>query len=280
MWQCGRKRLPLGGRALIMGILNVTPDSFSDGGQFDEEESAVDCARQLLDDGADILDVGGESTRPGAAAVSAGEERRRVVPVIERVLAERPDAVVSVDTSKAEVAEAAVAAGASIINDVSAMSHDPRMATVAAASGAGVVLMHMRGTPRTMQDAPAYEDVLQEVAAYLAERVDAVQGAGVPAACVAIDPGIGFGKTLQHNLALLAGLDVLRGLGKPLLVGLSRKSFLGTITGRPVDRRLAGSLAAMAWCVRGGVDVMRVHDVPESLDVARVLDELTQVKGC
>jgi len=270
--------LEIGARPLIMGILNVTPDSFSDGGRHFDREAAVARGRRMIEEGADIIDVGGESTRPGAARVAAGEERERVVPVVE-ALARSADAVLSVDTMKASVARAAVAAGASIINDVSALSADEEMVRVAAASGAGVVLMHMQGSPRTMQDDPRYADVVAEVASYLAGRVADVTAAGVAAEALAVDPGIGFGKTVEHNLALLADLGALAGLGRPVVVGLSRKSFLGKLTGAPVGERLAGSLAALTFCVLNGAHVMRVHDVRASREaalVARAIEEARQ----
>lgn len=265
----------VGARPLIMGILNVTPDSFSDGGAFFDHDRAVARARAMMSDGADIIDVGGESTRPGAVSVSADEERRRVIPVIQ-ALASSPDVLLSVDTMKASVARDALAAGCHIINDVSALTHDPAMVDVVRETRAGVVLMHMRGEPRTMQDHPAYTDVVGEVAAYLAERLAALVAAGLDVRSLAVDPGIGFGKTPDHNVALLAGLTALTALGRPVVVGLSRKSFLGRITGREVADRLAGSLAGMAFALLNGASIVRVHDVKESCDAARVLAILAQ----
>jgi dihydropteroate synthase len=253
-----------------MGILNVTPDSFSDGGRYLDADAAVAHGLRLCAEGADILDVGGESTRPGAEPVSAAEEAARVLPVIER-LAPRCGAPISVDTSKADVARGAIEAGACIINDVTALTADAGMARVAAETGAGVVLMHMRGTPRTMQEAPRYGDVVAEVREVLAERLADVVRQGVSARAVALDPGIGFGKTVEHNVRLLAHLPSLASLGRPVVVGASRKSFLGRITGRATaGERLPASLAALVFCALRGAHVLRVHDVRESCDALRV----------
>jgi len=273
-WRCRERTLTLRKRPLIMGILNVTPDSFADGGRDADARAAVERALAMCRDGADIVDVGGESTRPGAEEVSAETELARVLPVVED-LARRADATISVDTTKAVVAEAALRAGARIINDVSAMTLDPDMARVAVESGAGVVLMHMRGTPRSMQENPRYEDVVREVRDYLAARVRALREAGAAPDALAVDPGIGFGKTAAHNVELLSRLDALAGLECPVVVGLSRKSFLGALTGRAVDDRLAGSLAALSVCILKGASVVRVHDVKESLDALRVVAALT-----
>jgi dihydropteroate synthase len=249
-----------------MGILNVTPDSFSDGGRYADLPAAVARAEALLAAGADIIDVGGESTRPGSMPVSADEECRRVLPVIERIAG-----LVSVDTTKAVVAERALAAGARIVNDVSALRFDPRMVAVVREAGAGLVLMHMAGTPATMQQRPRYTDVVSEVRGFLAERVAFAEREGVGREQIAVDPGIGFGKTVEHNVALLARVGELRPPGCALLVGASRKSFLGKLLGREVDQRLAGSLAAAAWALMQGVNVVRVHDVAETADVVRWL---------
>lgn len=265
-WQCGRFSLPLG-MPLVMGVVNVTPDSFSDGGRHAEPASAIAHARALAADGADILDVGGESTRPGAAEVPVDDELRRILPVIEALSA--GTCPVSVDTVKPAVMRAALAAGASIVNDVSGLREAGALEAVAA-SGAGVCVMHMQGTPRTMQRDPRYEDVVAEVRAFLAGRVAALVDAGVERARIAIDPGIGFGKTLEHNLALLRALPALHELGCAVLVGLSRKSMLGAITGRATDERLAASLAGALWCAARGADIIRVHDVRETRDALRV----------
>lgn len=276
-WTCRDRVLSRHPRPLIMGILNVTPDSFSDGGCYADRERAIAHGLQMLSDGADIIDVGGESTRPGAAAVRPEEEMDRVIPVIE-ALCREGRAVVSVDTMKAAVAQRAMDAGACIINDVSALTHDADMKKVAKRYRAGVVLMHMRGTPGTMQAAPQYADVVGEVSGYLGDRVRELSGEGLALGTLAIDPGIGFGKTAEHNLELLAQLDVLAGMGLPLVVGVSRKSFIGKITGCPVDQRLPGSLAALAFCVMKGAGVMRVHDVKESRQAVEMISGLMDLE--
>jgi dihydropteroate synthase len=275
-WQCARHRLSLRGRPLVMGIVNVTPDSFSDGGLYADTGRAVAHGLRLAAEGADLLDIGGESTRPGAADVPVEEECRRVVPVIERLAAETR-AILSVDTRKAAVARAALEAGASIVNDVSALRHDPAMAETVRETGAGVILMHMQGTPATMQRDPRYDDVVGEVAAFLQQRVRALEREGVARERMAVDPGIGFGKTLEHNLLLLRHLDRLHESGVPVVVGLSRKRFLGTLTGQDVNERLAGSLAGLVFCMSRGVHVVRVHDVEASRDAVRVAAAL---EGC
>jgi dihydropteroate synthase len=262
---------------MVMGIVNVTPDSFSDGGRFARSEAAVAHAGSLLEAGADILDVGGESTRPGAEPVSADEELGRIMPVIEALAGS--GAVLSVDTMKAAVARRAVAAGAHIVNDVSALTADRDMAGVVRDTGAGVVLMHMQGAPRTMQAAPRYDDVVGEVSSFLQARLRDLEQAGIPRDAMAVDPGIGFGKTAEHNLALLAGLRTLARLGRPVVVGCSRKRFLGEVTGRAVGERLAGSLAAAAVAVFLGAHVVRVHDVAESRDAALVAASVAKAGG-
>ena len=258
----------------VMGVLNVTPDSFSDGGRYLGCAAAVERGLRMAEEGAAIIDVGGESTRPGAAPVSAAEEIDRVVPLIER-LAARTAVALSVDTSKPEVMAAAVKAGAGIINDVRAL-RAPGALEAAAASGAAVCVMHMLGEPATMQSDPRYEDVVSEVAAFLAERVAACAAAGIERGRLCIDPGIGFGKRLQHNLALIEGLPVLAGLGFPVLVGVSRKSLIGMITGRPAEHRLAGSIALAALCVERGASIVRAHDVAETVDAVKVAAALAR----
>lgn len=245
----------------IMAILNVTPDSFSDGGRFLAPEAAVDQAHQMVADGADILDIGGESTRPGAREVPAEEEAARVVPVIKALRDGGVTTSISIDTRKASVAAAALEAGADIVNDVSAMLFDAEMAEVVARSGAPICLMHAKGLPDTMQDNPRYEDVVAEVHAHLAERIEAALAAGIARDKLIVDPGIGFGKTLEHNIALIQNLHAFHSLGCPILLGASRKRFIGTITGAEVaDDRLAGSLIVAAEGVRQGVQILRVHD--------------------
>lgn len=259
-----------------MGIVNVTPDSFSDGGLFLDPEAAIEHGLQLAAEGADVLDVGGESTRPGAAEVEAEEEIARVAPVIE-ALAEAGHRV-SIDTSKAVVAERAVAAGATIVNDVTALG-DPEMAGVVSASGAGLVLMHMKGTPRTMQDDPTYGDVVSEVRDFLAERLAQATAAGVAEERVWIDPGIGFGKTVSHNLELIERLDELRSLGRPVVLGASRKTFLGKLTDREVEDRVPASLAVAVLGVARGANVLRVHDVAATKDAVTIAEAVLESRG-
>jgi dihydropteroate synthase len=261
-------------RTLIMGIVNVTPDSFADGGRFLDPRAAVRHARALAAEGADLLDVGGESTRPGAPAVSASDERARLVPVLERLL-DGPPCPVSVDTSKPEVAEAALALGAHMVNDVSALAGGPRLAEVCAAHGAGLTVMHMQGTPRTMQADPRYDDLLGEVRAGLETAVAAAEAAGMSSEAVCIDPGIGFGKTVGHNLTLLKRLDVFRSIGRPILVGPSRKSFIGALLDDlPPGDRLEGTLAACVMAVTAGAHIVRVHDVAAVRRAVRVAEAI------
>ena len=267
-------RPPIAGLGLdrprIMGVLNVTPDSFSDGGRFHARDAALAHGRALIESGADILDVGGESTRPGAEPVPAEQEIDRVLPVIESL---RDAAIpISIDTRRAAVMAAALGAGAAIINDVSALTHDPGSLAVAAASGAHVILMHSLGDPTTMQDAPVYDDVLLDIFDYLEARIAACAGAGIDRARLVVDPGIGFGKTLAHNLEILRGLAIYHGLGCALALGASRKSFIArTSAGEPTDQRLGGSLAAAVWGLARGAQIVRVHDVAETVQAARVL---------
>jgi dihydropteroate synthase len=252
----------------VMGILNVTPDSFSDGGRFVALDDALRQAERMVEDGADLLDVGGESTRPGAAAVGLDEELARVIPVIERLRASF-DIPLSIDTSKPEVMRAAVAAGAAMVNDVSALGAPGALQT-AAALGVPTCLMHMQGEPRTMQTAPQYGDVVADIIEYLARRIAACEAAGLPRERLLVDPGFGFGKTLAHNLTLLRRLDEFAQLGTPLLVGISRKSMLGAVTGRPVAERLPASLAAAVLAVERGARIVRVHDVGPTVDAIRL----------
>lgn len=245
---------------LAMGVVNVTPDSFSDGGQYLDPEAAVAHGLELEHEGAAILDVGGESTRPGALPVSPDEELRRVLPVLEG-LAVGGAAKLSVDTSKADVAARALAAGSSFVNDVTALRSDPDMASVVAAGGVDCCLMHMLGDPRTMQADPRYEDVVDDVKAFLEERLRFAVGEGIAEERIVLDPGIGFGKTVDHNLELLRRIDELVALGRPVLVGSSRKSFIGGLTGRAVDERLAGTIATNVLAYAGGARIFRVHDV-------------------
>ena len=255
----------------VMGIVNVTPDSFSDGGLWAEPDAAVGHGLALARGGATILDIGGESTRPGAEPVTLARDLRRVVPVVEGLASLDLSGVrISVDTTKAGVAEAALEAGASIVNDVSACTADPAMADVVARSGCEVCLMHMQGGPQTMQDAPEYEDVVAEVKSYLQVRVEALTGAGVDPSRIWLDPGIGFGKTLGHNLELLRRLDEISALGFPVAIGTSRKRFIGKVSGAQVGERLPGSLASMVMALERGANVFRVHDVAESVQALKV----------
>ncbi|HXS33762.1 MAG TPA: dihydropteroate synthase [Solirubrobacterales bacterium] len=253
----------------LMGVVNVTPDSFSDGGLYLDSDAAIAHGEKLVGDGAHVLDVGGESTRPGAREVDEAEELRRVEPVVAALAGA---ATVSIDTSKAAVAEAALDAGASIVNDVTALRRDPEMAALCAERGAGVVLMHMPGNPRTMQDDPRYDDVVDDIRAFLAERIEAAVAAGIAEERIWLDPGIGFGKTVEHNLELLRRLAELRDLGRPLVIGTSRKSFIGKIDGSAVDERLGGSIASSVLAAAEGADVLRVHDVAETAQAMRVAE--------
>ena len=265
---CGSRTLDLS-RPRVMGVINATPDSFFDHSRFAGADAALDIAAAMVDAGADIVDIGGESTRPGANRVSEAEEIDRTVPIIER--ARELDAVISIDTYKAGVAAAAIRAGAEFVNDVRAARSDG-MLELLAATDVGVCLMHMRGEPRTMQERPLYADVVDEVGEFLGERVAACREAGVDAARLLVDPGFGFGKTVAHNLALLANLRALSSIGLPILMGLSRKSTLGQLTGRAVDDRLPASIAAAVLAVVNGAAVLRVHDVGETVDALKVVE--------
>ena len=254
-----------------MGVVNVTPDSFSDGGLWLDPQAAVAHGLELHAEGAAILDVGGESTRPGADPVDEAEELRRIEPVVGGLREQAPGAVISIDTMKASVAEAALRAGASCVNDVTALRGDPRMADVVAAAGCEVCLMHMAGTPRTMQEDPSYGDVVGEVAAFLTERAEAAIAAGIAPERIQLDPGIGFGKTLEHNLELLRRLDEIAAIGFPVVAGLSRKRFLGAITGREEPAaRVAASVAGAVLAWERGASVLRVHDVAATVDALKV----------
>lgn len=263
-------------RTVVMGVLNVTPDSFSDGGRFTDVERAVAHALAMLDEGADLIDLGAESTRPGAPPLPAAREIDRLMPVLERLKdCGRP---LSVDTRKPEVMRAAIAAGADMINDVAGFADVASLEAVAADPRVACCVMHMQGDPLTMQQAPAYRDVVGEVRDRLVERAVALQDRGVAAQRIVVDPGIGFGKTLEHNLSLLRRLDVLAGAGWPVLVGVSRKSMLGAITGRPVGERLAGSLAAMLAAVAHGARIVRVHDVAPTRDALAVWSAIADAR--
>jgi dihydropteroate synthase len=272
-WQLRDRILTPGRPALVMGIVNVTPDSFSDGGRFVDPAVAVAHGLELVRQGADLLDVGGESSRPGAAPISTDDELARVVPVI-RGLARATAVPLSVDTVKAAVAEAALEAGAHVVNDITALG-DPDMAAVVRRHRAGVVLMHMQGTPQTMQIRPHYDDVVAEVVAFLQARLQAAVELGIAESSVVLDPGIGFGKTARHNIRLLAHLADLGKLGRPVLLGVSRKGFLGRLLNRPVEDRLAASLAAACYALTlGSAQILRVHDVVQTRDAVRVISAL------
>jgi len=278
-WHLSDRVLSMEGRPLVIGIVNVTPDSFSDGGRYASAQAAVAHGIELARQGADVLDIGGESTRPGAEPVPVEEELRRVLPVVQ-ALAGRVGVPLSVDTYKAAVAEACLAAGARIVNDVTALTGDPEMAAVARAAGAGVILMHMQGTPQTMQRAPHYADVVRDVGCFFEERLRAAAAGGIEARRLVLDPGIGFGKTRAHNLEILARLEELQRFGRPVCLGLSRKGFIGRmLEDRRVERRLAGSLAALCFALsRGAVQIVRVHDVEETRDAVTVFATLSEMR--
>jgi dihydropteroate synthase len=272
-WRVADRILECGPRTLVMGVLNVTPDSFSDGGRFLDHEAAVEHGLRMAADGADIIDVGGESTRPGSEPVRDEEEIARVVPVIKRLAAES-EAPISIDTRNPDVAAAGIDAGAVIVNDVGG-ARDPRMFGVVRDTGAGVILMHMLGDPKTMQDDPRYRDVVRDVRAYLSGRVETATEAGIDRDRVAVDPGLGFGKTYRHNLELMRDIGAFLDLGVPIVVGPSRKSFIGRALGDlPVDQRMEGSAGAAAWLAGHGAHVLRVHDAAEIVRVLRVVDAI------
>ncbi len=274
MWKCRDREVDLS-RPLIMGILNVTPDSFSDGGKFFDPKNAVKHALEMIEDGAEIIDIGGESTRPGSLPVSDEEQIQRTIPVI-KALAEKSNCLISIDTMSSVVANAALSAGAHIINDVSGFERDPEMVNVAASFQAGSILMHMQGLPETMQNSPKYESsVVSEVFSHLKSRAEIAEKAGLSKSCIMLDPGIGFGKEQEHNLALLRATAQLKELGYPVLIGASRKSLVGYLTGRSIGDRLAGSLAIAAYAAEQGADVLRVHDVKETCDLLTVLRMLS-----
>lgn len=269
------QRFVLGPRTWLMGVVNVTPDSFSDGGMYFDAEKAVDRGLELAFQGADIIDIGGESTRPGSRPVPEAEELRRVVPVIG-ALRKKTSAFISVDTTKAAVARAALDAGADLVNDTSAFRFDPAMPGVVARAGAGVVLMHMKGTPATMQDSPRYDDLTGEISAFLGERIRVAEAAGIARERIIVDPGIGFGKSFEHNLELLRRQEVFHTLGRPLLLGFSRKAFLGIILDLPPGERLEGTIVAAVLSVERGAHILRVHDVGP---VARAIRSAETILG-
>jgi dihydropteroate synthase len=276
IWRCRQKTFDLTRRTLVMGVVNITPDSFSDGSRFLEPRAAIAHTRRLIEEGADVIDFGAESTRPGAERVPSAEQKSRLLPVLEGLGRDR-EICFSVDTTSAEVAEAALAAGVEVVNDVSALG-DPGMPGVVAAAGAGLVLMHMRGAPTTMQQHTDYEDVAREVRDWLAGRLELARGSGIPEACVAIDPGIGFAKNLEQNLELLGRIDELATIGRPVLVGASRKSFLGKLVDLPVDQRIEAGLGAAAIAVYLGARIVRTHDVAATVRAVRVAEALREAR--
>ena len=275
--RCRDRVIPLD-HAAVMGVLNVTPDSFSDGGLWLDPKAAIKHALDMVADGASIVDVGGESTRPGAAPVSEEEELRRVIPVIEELTVES-DVAISIDTRKPEVARRAVEAGACIINDTGGETADPGMNAAAAETGAAIVVMHSRGTPETMRSLARYENVVEEVGSFLQRRADELEQAGVRRDAIAVDPGFGFAKTPKQNLVLLNRIDELLGLGYPLVVGTSRKSFLGALLDLPESERLEGTAATVAWAVGRGAQIVRVHDVKEMFRIVTVTETIREVRG-
>lgn len=277
-WRLRTTTLHFASRPKLMGIINVTPDSFSDGGQFTETSVAVDHGLRLVAEGADILDIGGESTRPYSTAVELSEELRRVLPVVQ-TLAEQAGVPISIDTSKAKVAAEAISAGAEIINDVTGLEGDPDMIRVAVETGAGVCAMHMQGTPQTMQDDPRYDDVVEDIFVYLRQRRDVLQADGIAADRICLDPGVGFGKTHQHNLTLVAGCGRYHELGCPLLVGHSRKGFIGKVLGDNDRDRTAGTMAVSLALARQGIQLLRVHDVRCTADALRLFEAVGGITG-
>ena len=262
-------------RTLIMGILNVTPDSFSDGGRLISPQCAVEYAKKMVEDGADIIDIGGESSRPGASPVSVNEELERVIPVVQGV-SDETEAIISVDTCKAVVADQALQAGADVINDITALRGDSEIVHVVAQANAGIILMHMQGDPRTMQQRPTYTNLIDEISLFLQESIGFAETNGVASGRIIIDPGIGFGKTIQDNLEILRQLGRFKKLGKPMLIGTSRKSFIGEILNLPVECRIEGTAATIAWSIARGVDIVRVHDVKLMKRVVQMTDAISR----
>ncbi len=274
--RCGKYRLDFGKKPYIMGILNITPDSFSDSGHYLNIDSAVECAKRMAEEGADIIDIGGESSRPGAEPVPLEVELERVIPVIKR-LSNKICIPISIDTYKAKVAKEALKAGASIINDISGLRFDPLMAKVAKEAGCPVIIMHMKGTPRNMQKRPVYKDVVKEITAFFKERIAFAVENGIKKNKIIIDPGIGFGKTVRHNLEIIKRLSEFRKLGVSILIGPSRKSFIGRILNATVDKRIEGTAAVVAIGIANGANIVRVHDVKEMVDVAKIADAVLKI---
>lgn len=273
---CRGIQIPFDGHTHIMGVLNVTPDSFSDGGAYQDVNTAITHAKNMVADGATIIDIGGESSRPRAESVSEDVELDRVLPVIHALVSEKLDVPISIDTTKASVAQYALEAGAHIINDITALHGDNAMAQVAADMEAGVILMHMKGTPRTMQETPHYQDVIKEIYEALENWITKAIQKGIHPDRIIVDPGIGFGKTTEQNILILKHLNDFKRLNKPILIGTSRKSFIGNLLDLPVTQRLEGSLATVCWAITKGVNIVRVHDVKATARVARITDILYQ----
>ena len=275
--RCGNYTFDFAERTHVMGILNVTPDSFSDGGKFLDHSKALDHAKRMVDEGADIIDVGGESTRPGAKPASLDEERRRVIPLIEKI-ASQVEIPVSVDTTKAGVAKEALEAGAAMINDISALRSDPKMAFLVSEYGVPVVLMHMRGTPQTMQQHLAYDSLISDICSFLKERIEYAESVGIDSQRIIIDPGIGFGKSVPDgNLKIIKNLSLFRDLGKPILVGASRKAFIGSVLNLEVEEREEGTAAAISLAINNGAHIVRVHDVGKMKRVVKMVDAVMAV---
>lgn len=270
--------LEFGKRSFVMGILNVTPDSFSEKGAFFDTDAAIKRGLEMAEEGADIIDIGGESTRPGAEPVSLKEELERVIPVIER-LAPKLSIPISIDTYKAEVAKRALEAGAEIVNDISGLRFDPKMAETVASNEAAVVIMHIKGTPKDMQVSPSYQSLVREIMDFLEEGIKIAEEAGIPPDKVIIDPGIGFGKGLEHNLTIMKNLEAFKTLGKPILIGTSRKSFIGKVTGADIEDRIAGTAATLSIGIMKGTDIVRVHDVKEGVQAARMADAIKKANN-
>ena len=273
-WHCNKKTISLGENTLVMGILNTTPDSFSDGGLFNSARKGLKKAVKMAEEGADIIDIGGESTRPGAKKIDVAEEINRTIPIIKLIRQELPNILVSIDTTKSQVAEKALQAGADIVNDISAMTFDPKIKQIIKKYNAGLILMHMQGTPQDMQINPQYKDVYSDVKNFLSKKYKEAEEAGINRQSIILDPGIGFGKSLEHNLTLLKSLDRLTN-EMPILLGLSRKSFIGSILNRAnPNERLSGGLAANAFAIMKGAHILRVHDVLETCDLCKMMDNL------
>ena len=273
-WHCNKKTISLGENTLVMGILNTTPDSFSDGGLFNSARKGLKRAVKMAEEGADIIDIGGESSRPGAKKIDVAEEINRTIPIIKLIRQELPNILVSIDTTKSQVAEKALQAGADIVNDISAMTFDPKIKQIIKKYNAGLILMHMQGTPQDMQINPQYKDVYSDVKNFLSKKYKEAEEAGINRQSIILDPGIGFGKSLEHNLTLLKSLDRLTN-EMPILLGLSRKSFIGSILNRVnPNERLSGGLAANAYAIMKGAHILRVHDVLETCDLCKMMDNL------